>query len=139
MSGYTMDDVDRALGLNQPRTTNPLTILSRLGMHGFIPADQVDITDRPMQDVRFLKRVYQGQHQYASVVCAPHDWDELAALVFEVFAQPRNGKGNRGTYHQRQERGGAPLYANGFYWWEDMKGALDRVYELSPLPPKGKS
>ncbi len=65
------------------------TTAAHLRAIGFTDADQRELSDRPILNLVYLRRVHGGQYQYVSLCAAPHDADQLVEAVVEVYLKPK--------------------------------------------------
>ncbi len=102
---------------------------------GFTEREHVpELSDRPIQELVYLARVHEGQHQYVSLC---HYEGRFLEAVVEVFWVSRNGKAKRvGKLRDQQLKGAAPLYVNIARDWETLEGMVSKVYALAPEEKK---
>jgi len=94
--------------------------------HGFEEGNAItDISDRPVQGLIYMKRIYHGEYQYLSLLYA-HDHSHFLEAVLLVYDQPLNTRAK-----QRQVPLCATILRGGL---EDILTAVNRVY--SPLSKK---
>ncbi len=102
------------------------TLMGR--QQGFEVADTTDISDRLPVNTVYLKRLYNGQHQYVSLCGAPNDSVFLEA-VLEVYLAPKLTRYKGWPLRpEREKRGISPVFATIYRDQEDLLAAIQVTY-----------